>query len=1274
MLRALVREAGREGEGADGGRNGLLDLLERVGGYIKPSAGRIFYSRGNVAASAAPHTARVRALAESIAKGWKNAPQTIVVGSLQDPAVPQRVREYDAQQRSLGAGGEPEGFYYGGKVYLVASQLHSAADVQRVLAHETLGHAGLRGLYGDALNDILDQIIAARGADVKAKAKHYGLGNSRAEQRQAAEEVLATMAQEQPQLGFVRRAVAAVRTWLRANVPAFKGLALTDDEIARNWLAPARNFIERGRAAAQMGSAAPAMSRPVDEATDDLLQQYGEPVENVDEAMARQANGDRVFAFHEQGEDPTELTSPAEIDNFAPDQLLVLPRGASLDETPDARFSRAKEPNERMAAAKAVVNNLTSQHTLDGLLYNFQDKMIDLRRIQDKIRTLQGTVNDLNDAYQGETLYHGKVAKKSADFLRDELRPLLKAMHDGGVGMEELERYLHARHAPEANATLAERNPTAEMIDQRQRQARRQVHELAVQLESARAKGAATASLEQALQQAQEEAGRWEGAQAFKGTEAERTSLSGMSTADAQALLDSYTGAKRELMDGLADRVDAIQSRTLDELERYGLMAKSALDSWRAAYQHYVPLHRDEAHPDSLSHPIGQGFSVRGDASKRRVGSNAKVTHILSHIAMQREVAITRGEKNNVTKQLYILASQNPDPNVWTVDRAPTQRVLDRNGLARTQVDPFFKNKPNVLTVRIAGRDAFMVFNERNPQALRLAQSLKNLDVSNMSAFLSLMGKFTRYFAAINTQYNPIFGVVNIIRDAGEGAINLAATPLAGQQAKLAASILPAWRGIYKDLRANRQSADTNAWARLYEQFEQDGGKTGWRELHRDPGDRAKALARELRSLNRGQVSKAAHALTQWLSDYNETMENATRLSAYKLALDNGMSRPQAASLAKDLTINFNRKGARTRDMGALYAFFNAIVQGSTRAMRTLSSPSGKKIIAGGLALGAANALLGVAMMNAGGDNNWDKIPEFVKAHDLIIPLGSDHYVTVPYPLGYAAIPNAGRVMAEALMGKQSIGEAFLHIGGGILDSWNPLGGARPLAQIIAPTPLEIPVSLWTNTDWTGMPIAREDDNPLSPTPGYTRGKPGSSELGKEIAKGLNAVTGGNDYVPGQLSPTPDQVDYVFAQLTGGIGRELQHVDMTLKAEATGDELPPYRVPLVSHFYGSTEGQAGQAGPFYANVIKLNELNNQMRGLRHDGKGDEARRLHDSTPLATIAYLGAAVDKDVSKLRKERIAVLRQDGPDARERANALNARITELMTNLNNKVAQAQQ
>jgi hypothetical protein len=51
--------------------------------------------------------------------------------------------------------------------------------VVRVLLHESLGHYGLRGLFGQELHKILKQIAALRRADVEARAKQYGLDTAR---------------------------------------------------------------------------------------------------------------------------------------------------------------------------------------------------------------------------------------------------------------------------------------------------------------------------------------------------------------------------------------------------------------------------------------------------------------------------------------------------------------------------------------------------------------------------------------------------------------------------------------------------------------------------------------------------------------------------------------------------------------------------------------------------------------------------------------------------------------------------------------------------------------------------------------------------------------------------------------------------------------------------------------------------------------------------------------------------------------------------------------
>lgn len=234
----------------------LPSMAEEARNLTGDTGGLPAFSRGTN--STGLPAEQVNSIVNAIKSRWGNAPDIVVAASMTDPAIPQAVRDYDQTQKSQGATGEPEGFVYRGKVYIVADQMAGANDVMRVLFHESLGHMGLRGVFGERLTPILKQLAALRRADVAAKAKQYGLDmNVEADRLQAAEEVLAVLAQTKPEIGYVQRAIAAIRSWLRANVPGFGGMKLTDADIVAQFILPARRFIEGGNSP-KGGQKAPA--------------------------------------------------------------------------------------------------------------------------------------------------------------------------------------------------------------------------------------------------------------------------------------------------------------------------------------------------------------------------------------------------------------------------------------------------------------------------------------------------------------------------------------------------------------------------------------------------------------------------------------------------------------------------------------------------------------------------------------------------------------------------------------------------------------------------------------------------------------------------------------------------------------------------------------------------------------------------------------------------------------------------------------------------------
>lgn len=73
------------------------------------------------------------------------------------------------------------------------------------------------------------------------------------------------------------------------------------------------------------------------------LKKKGEPVSSNDDAKSRFSAGERIFAFHEQGETPVELFSVEKMDNFSSDQLLAYPKEETKQITPKDIHAAAKE-------------------------------------------------------------------------------------------------------------------------------------------------------------------------------------------------------------------------------------------------------------------------------------------------------------------------------------------------------------------------------------------------------------------------------------------------------------------------------------------------------------------------------------------------------------------------------------------------------------------------------------------------------------------------------------------------------------------------------------------------------------------------------------------------------------------------------------------------------------------------------------------------------------------------------------------------------------------
>lgn len=888
----------------------------------------------------------------------------------------------------------------------------------------------------------------------------------------------------------------------------------------------------------------------------------------------------------------------------------------------------------------------------DDILYQWFDQQIDTKMLQQAIESKGKTIDDMFNAYQKETLYHGKVAAQVKDFLNEEVMPLVKEMNKLGVPMESLEEYLHMRHAEERNDKMNERNI---------------------------------------------------------GNEKLQDQGSGIHTDKAREYFKTLTKEQREKFEPLAEKVYDIIKETQDVLVRSGAEEEGLINTWRKTYKDYVPLFR--ADDDFVSPPgtqMGSGFQVRGSTSKRATGSTKEVVNIIGNIIAQRERAIVRQEKMKVGHALYGLAITNPQPDFWyafnpdavkskkaarqelinfgikdvdavmnLIDAPRTPYIDPDTGQVGYRLSPLTLAQNNAFPVRINGKDRYIFFNRNNPQAMRMAQAISGLDIDKLDAATSAIGAVSHWIAAVNTQYNPVFGMVNLVRDSEGAMLNLASTELKGMQKEVASKIPKSLNTIRKVLKAERKGIPLDemfkkgtpeyADAMLFKQFRNDGGQTGYRDILMRRKEEEQIVEQELKKYSDNKFKRAGRKIAQGLSDFNDVMENSVRFAAYKTAIapksegGAGLSRDKGAYIAKELTVNFDRKGRMAKRINAYYIFFNAGLRGSARIYETLTSPAGKKIMTAGVGLGVIQAVI----LSAYPD---DDPPEFIRAKNFVIPAGENRIFTIPYPLGYNVFPSIGRIGAEFMFGDRTAGSALTGMAGAIVEAFNPLGGGELGYRTFVPTVLKIPVSVAENKDMNARPIFKPD-RPSDPTPGYTRSSERASSISQGVSYALNYLTSGfEENTKGKISPTADEIDYYAGQVTGGVGRELAKTRDMVYNLINGEETPSYRIPLLGRFYGDVDTNSTKAQRFFNNVVEMSQHEHEINARKKNGQ--DYSEYIEKHPEAALWARVNSVENQISALRKQR-KELKENGADE-EYIKAKADRIIELMDNINEQISEA--
>jgi hypothetical protein len=909
---------------------------------------------------------------------------------------------------------------------------------------------------------------------------------------------------------------------------------------------------------------------------------------------------------------------------------------------------RRNAPKFRTGPAILGVDPTVAKHPKLTLWY---ERLVNRARpIKQLVKNIDDFYNDKTNIDRAEQLMGGRAAYQTQEFHLNELKPLLRELTMRGLTMDEVETYLHNRHAEERNGVIRSRN------------------------------------------------------------DAFPDGGSGINDAAARSYMVSLSPEKRARLEAVAKKVDAMTGGTLQILQDSGVESAETIQNLRNTYKFYVPLFREGV---DGGHALGtRGASVEGSSLKSAIGSSKPVSNIIANIILQREAAINRAEANRLGNTVFQAALDNQDPAFWMVIdpskatleqvrkqlagmnmdpdlaeeifKSPTKRAYNkRTGTVETMVDTGFKRQPNVFATRVDGTDKYIVFNPDEKMAADIASILKNDDLPTLNgaagAFIENMGSITRIWSQLRTQYMPEFGPVNFARDMWGVMLNLSSTPLDGEQFKVMGRSVKYAKKLIRVIRATDSGEPipqgSEEVADLFDRFEKAGGRTAIREsffkdFDRNPEELEKELQQAIKQLQAGKTS-APQSVINWVTAWNDALENATRLSAFKAGLDNGMTDAQAAEVAKSITVNFNQRGQWTREINALYGFANASIASTDRNMKTMLGKSGKKILIGGIGLGVIQGLLLAA---AGYDE--DDVPEWVKDHAFIIPLGlfsdSEKYIAIPMPYFYNMFPAFGRRMVEAARGQLTFGQFLGGTAKVAINSVNPIAYGAGFIEFVSPSVFDMFVQYWQNEDGLGRRIYNDDFNDLNPTTGMSRARGDTTvmySMYSKVAEVINAVSGGDEYERGTFSPTPEEVKFFVEQALPPL-QFLYRSAGTLEKGLAGDTVEANEVAFLRRFYGETSGKTAEGGKFYENVKEINELKTTIKA--REEAGADTSEIYEENPKASLVdYVGSNY-RIVSDLRRERRELILGDAP--RSEVTAKDEEITAAMKNFNDLVAEAEQ
>lgn len=1149
-----------------------------------------------------------------IVSKWTGAPRINVVPNVQ--MLPEGIREQVMSKLSKDSGAA--GLFVNGEVYIFSDHISSLSDAEFTLFHETYGHYGMRAFLGAKFDSFLE---LAYNTNTRIRAEADALMASKPIGKlEAIDEVLSDMAGANEPLGLVKQWLGKVITGLRQigmNRVAGWMSAKTDAEIGYT-LMMARKAVQEG--APTIFNGAPDEVRLAEAR---LPYEMFSSRDGNTTAYTRYNPITQTYAvFTATGNDIRKGWNTTIVNEFE-DAIALMRKNGKVDRRlRSGLYIDNKIPSDLQKIPEfRIATDDLSLTTSEGLknygrlikrnaIIFFQNEYKAVHEVASYLRS-KGRMSDAFDPSRDlEGLHERRTAVKLENLNRRFVKPLLELAGEAGklgANADTVNKYLVAKHAEERNKHIAKINK-----------------------------------------------GMPDGG-------------SGMKTKEAKDFLKSIQNEKfMPKLEEISALLKQLSDQKLAMMKESGLISHDEYMA-RAQYKNYVNLSGVKEGLDAfddLAVLAGSSkFSTRKD--KRALGRGDMATDVLARTIQSAEAAVLNASKNRVKQKILAMFEVNYDPDFVSINKQAYKRVLDENGEVTEKMDETYIRNKNVMVVHVNGRPVTIEFKKTGKGTFADAIHGAIYPSEADSTVARALGRYNRIVGQMLTTWNPVWVLVNFVRDAQTLYYNSVADKrVTKQMAKEMVKTIPsAMKATFHYATDGRRgnSADPDM-IRAFREMREAGGATSFLNLQ-GLEKQVSAIEDMINPQKKSDIVKVGQFLADKLEEFNIPIELAPRLSAYKVMRDNGYSKDEAAQYAGEITVNFNMRGS-SKFMRNMYLFFNPAVQGSAKLVK-LASENPKtfsKIAMGMAAVGFISSVIGRAMggEDEDGIDKLDKVPVFKRATTLILSPDVPG-AAIPVPYGWNAFFAAGVFMADTLWaGSQPAATSAKRIAQAAFEGFSPIGSAGlssdsnlgTVFKGLSPTAALPLLEIMLNENRFGAPIVKEAGLfGGGKRPNAEMAFDSASPISAGIFKGLNRATGGDYVNPGAIDVNPGIVDHLISSYIPGLVAESYKFASWATKSALGYDTKSASIPLVDRLTAKVPesydyGMYRRAKEYVATKYDDFKLNPERRDkilAEFPGLGG-AKGVLDTTDsrIQDLREYRKNVERDESMSREDKVKMINE--------------------------------